>query len=154
MGWLLQETDRGAFVHVTFEHRIQGGQEGQTFISRKICAEASLFEEVNDCGNVRLCSQLKQCLGYRKGKGVQKLTVLFALIIHPPWIVTLISWNLILQVNSPLNMAGPRGFVIRKPNKWGNGMNRGSAEDSSCPRPQDSLIEVCLMGGGKETTLL
>lgn len=58
----------GCCHHVTFEHGIQGGQEGHPLVSGEMSAEASLSEKVNSCGNVRLCSQLKQRLGCKEGE--------------------------------------------------------------------------------------
>lgn len=58
----------GGCHHGTFEHGVQGGQEGQPLVSGEMSAEASLSEKVNGCGNVRLCSQLKQRLGCKEGE--------------------------------------------------------------------------------------
>lgn len=59
---------QGCLPHITFEDRIQGGQESQLLISREVGAEARLFEKVNGDGNIGLCSQLQQCLGYKEGE--------------------------------------------------------------------------------------
>lgn len=50
---------QGCRPRITFEDRIQGGQESQLLISREMSAEACLFEKVNGGGNIGLCSQLK-----------------------------------------------------------------------------------------------
>lgn len=61
------DTLTGCLPHVTFEDRIQGGQESQRLVSREMGAEARLFEKVDGGGDIGLCSQLKQRLGYKEG---------------------------------------------------------------------------------------
>lgn len=136
---------QGAFPHVTFEHRIQGGQEGQLFFPREMSVKASLFKDVNGSGDVRFRSQLKQCFGYRKKKWSPKGNGRCDYVTVQGG--TDICTNCILLVTSLLNTKEPSMSLSSENLICREVGDSHLAVDSTLPRSQIGLARTCLILG-------
>lgn len=107
-----------------------------------MCAEASLSEEVNGSGDVRVLSQLEQCLGYGKKRWSSKGHEQCDYIMVQSG--TDICMIFIMLVTSLLNTREPSTSLPSENITCREVGDSHLAVDSAVPRPQTGLARTCV----------